>query len=122
MTPGALIKSLRLVYNPHLVISASSDRTVKLWSVREPPYNAHTVGWHKDYVKCLAAANDAGWVASGGFDKRINIWDIEHAKASLTINAESTSMHENTENSLGKFNVLHPCNNRQFIQVSLARP
>jgi WD repeat-containing protein 48 len=52
----------------------------------------------------LTYASKPGWVASGGLDRRINIWDIEKSEAALTIDAgpashftdgssESTSMY-----------------------------
>lgn len=35
-----------------------------------------TIGEHSDYVKCVVAPNyDAPWVASGGLDRRIIMWD-----------------------------------------------
>lgn len=39
------------------------------------------VGRHGDYVRCLAAARDAHWVASGGFDKKICLWDIGETRS-----------------------------------------
>ena len=79
-----------------IVVSASSDRTVKLWSTHEHDIfnNAHTIGWHTDYVKCLASAGRAGWVASSGLDKKIKIWDIERCQAKLTTHSESDQADE----------------------------
>ncbi|CEP07720.1 hypothetical protein [Parasitella parasitica] len=90
------------------VVSASSDRTIKLWKpYSDTPRAAHTIGYHTDYAKCLTYAAKSGWVASGGLDRRINIWDIEKSEAALTIDAspanhftdgsnESTGMLHNT--------------------------
>ncbi|KAI7852561.1 WD40-repeat-containing domain protein [Circinella umbellata] len=80
------VNDIALCENGRFVVSASSDRTVKLWSTYEDDIfnNAHTIGWHTDYVKCLASAERAGWVASSGLDKRIKIWDIERCQATLT--------------------------------------
>lgn len=75
-----------------IVVSASSDRTIKLWKpYSETPRAAHTIGYHTDYAKCLTYASKPGWVASGGLDRRINIWDIEKSEASLTIDAGPAS-------------------------------
>jgi WD repeat-containing protein 48 len=52
--------------------------TVKLWR----PHSADqaiptTLGNHADYVKCLASPGDTStWVASGGLDRKIILWDV----------------------------------------------
>jgi WD repeat-containing protein 48 len=52
--------------------------TVKLWR----PHSADqaiptTLGSHADYVKCLASPGDTStWVASGGLDRKIILWDV----------------------------------------------
>lgn len=48
---------------------------------------AHTIGYHTDFAKCLTYASSPGWVASGGLDRKINIWDIEKSEAALSIDA-----------------------------------
>lgn len=72
-------------------MSCSSDLTVKLWrpqsSTAESP---ETIGHHTDYVKCLAAPRDGagGWVASGGLDRKIRIWDIAGKGQTLEIDSK----------------------------------
>ncbi|KAF9576378.1 hypothetical protein EC968_008673 [Mortierella alpina] len=66
----------------HAVVSASSDRTVKL--VRPHSHNpttAHVIGTHGDYVKTLAYASGPGWLASGGLDKTVHLWDIKEGRS-----------------------------------------
>lgn len=63
------------------LVSASSDLSVKVWrpyaETTEPP---HTLGLHTDYVKRAAVPKDhADWVAAGGLDRRVTLWDINGA-------------------------------------------
>ncbi|KAG2236102.1 hypothetical protein INT48_006118 [Thamnidium elegans] len=83
------------------VVSASSDRTIKLWKpYSDTPKVAHTIGYHTDFAKCLTYASSPGWVASGGLDRKINIWDIEKSEAALSIDA-GPSHHFTDETSEG---------------------
>ncbi|KAI5807257.1 hypothetical protein DFH27DRAFT_590196 [Peziza echinospora] len=85
------VNDIILTHNNQCVASCSSDLTVKLWR----PENAfnespQTIGHHSDYVKCLVAPRDgaAGWVASGGLDRKIRIWDLEGKGEILNIDVK----------------------------------
>ena len=86
-----------------LVITASSDRLVKILkpqflthqSISSPLVSSlrftnnsseteiHNLGCHGDYVKCLALPqNSEKWVASGGLDRSIRIWDVHETRRS----------------------------------------
>ncbi len=58
------------------LVSCSSDTTVKMWR----PYSdspVESIGDHTDYVKCLAIPHQSStWVASGGLDRKIKLWDL----------------------------------------------
>ena len=81
------INDIALAQSNQALVSASSDITVKVWR----PANAdglppQPIGLHSDYVKVLAvpyASSD--WVASGGLDRKIHVWDLNGAGQKLSI-------------------------------------
>ena len=74
-----------------LVLSASSDTTVKVWD-SHGGYCKSTLRTHKDYVKALAYAQDKELVASGGYDKQIFLWDVNVLTALTSTNNTMISM------------------------------
>ena len=52
---------------------------MKLWHPHKTSVS-YTIGYHTDYIKALAYASGPGWVASGGFDKKIALWDIKECR------------------------------------------
>lgn len=69
------------------LVSASSDTTVKVWRPHsENDQIPKTIGLHSDYVKCLASPGvHSDWVASGGLDHKIKIWDLNGGGEKLLI-------------------------------------
>lgn len=61
------------------LVSCSSDRTVCLFNVSES-VRPTRLGFHSDYAKRLAHPSAHNWVASGGLDRKILIWDIAEAR------------------------------------------
>ncbi|CAO3591245.1 unnamed protein product [Absidia cylindrospora] len=103
------------------VVSASADRTIKLWRpYSEESHQAQTIGWHTDYVKCLAYASEARWVASGGLDKRINIWDLEKRQAQLTI--QVGSMNINNDHHGDTSDASHSTSSKSSIYAMAVNP
>ncbi|KAI4748656.1 WD40 repeat-like protein [Aureobasidium sp. EXF-12298] len=81
------ISDLVLAQSNQALVSASSDVSVKVWRPAAtdsmPP---QTIGLHSDYVKVLASpSSDASWVASGGLDRHIRLWDLNGAGQTLSI-------------------------------------
>ncbi|KAF2667657.1 WD40 repeat-like protein [Microthyrium microscopicum] len=84
------INDISLVHHNQAVVSAGSDRAIKLWRPTPEPYPLNTpstIGVHGDYVKALASpGRDSTWIASGGLDKRVSLWDITGKGEILGIN------------------------------------
>jgi WD repeat-containing protein 48 len=81
------VNDIALAQNNTALVSASSDLTVRVWRPLSNDLEApQTIGQHADYVKCLATPNSqADWVASGGLDRRICLWDLNGAGKKLEI-------------------------------------
>ena len=47
------------------------------------------IGRHSDYVRCLAGAREANWVASGGFDRKIKLWDVQEGRTNAVLELPS---------------------------------
>ena len=79
------INDIVLAQNNSALVSASSDITVKVWrpaaTDQLPP---QTIGLHTDYVKRVAApGGNENWIASGGLDRKISLWDLNGAGKKL---------------------------------------
>jgi WD repeat-containing protein 48 len=82
------INDIVLAQNNEALVSASSDITVKLWRPdAHDPHPPQTIGLHSDYVKTLASpGSHSNWVASGGLDRKIYLWDLNGGGQQLEIN------------------------------------
>lgn len=88
------VNDIALAANNTALVSASSDLTVKIWRPLDGETEAHTLGEHTDYVKCLAAPIGGDWVASGGLDRKIYLWDINGKGQSLGIDVSGEEVKE----------------------------
>lgn len=81
------VNDIVLAQNNTALVSASSDLTVRVWRPLSNESEApQPIGQHADYVKCLATpGSNADWVASGGLDRRICLWDLNGAGKQLEI-------------------------------------
>jgi WD repeat-containing protein 48 len=67
---------------------------VKLWRPSTGDSEAHTIGQHADYVKCLATPSGGDWVASGGLDRKIYLWDLNGKGKTLDIDVRGEETAE----------------------------
>jgi WD repeat-containing protein 48 len=81
------VNDLVLAQNHQALVSASSDITVKVWRpAAEDGLPPQTIGLHTDYVKRVASPGlHENWVASGGLDHKISLWDLNGAGEKLQI-------------------------------------
>ncbi|KAF2120584.1 WD repeat protein-like protein [Lophiotrema nucula] len=81
------INDVCLAQNSQALVSASSDITVKLWRpAAQDSLPPQTIGLHTDYVKRVASPGPhESWVASGGLDRKIILWDLNGGGKKLEI-------------------------------------
>lgn len=69
-----------LAFNPTtevLVATASADKTVGMWDLRNVKEKVHTLEGHNDAVTSLSwHPTEAGILGSGSYDRRILFWDL----------------------------------------------
>lgn len=89
------VNDIILTQSNSALVSASSDLTVKTWRPHaDDSQIPTTIGRHSDYVKCLASPGaHSDWVASGGLDHKIQIWDLNGGGEMLHIDIGE---HENS--------------------------
>ncbi|KAF7591225.1 hypothetical protein BBP40_001830 [Aspergillus hancockii] len=83
------INDIVLTKNNSALISASSDTTVRLWRPHSESTDVpNPIGKHADYVKALATpGSHSSWVASGGLDHKVYLWDLNGGGEVLNIDA-----------------------------------
>jgi WD repeat-containing protein 48 len=90
------INDIALAQQHTALVSASADLQVKVWrplasDIQEPV----TIGQHADYVKCLATPSQStDWVASGGLDRKIYLWDLSGAGKTLEIDVQGEEVSQ----------------------------
>ena len=92
------INDIVLAKNNTALVSASSDLTVKVWRpLSEENAEAQSIGAHADYANRLAVPpSDMGlnWVASGGLDRKVCLWDLNGAGKTLEIDVKGDDKPE----------------------------
>ena len=79
-TGGHLDAINALAFNPNselLVATASADKTIGMWDLRNVKEKVHTLEGHEDAVTSLQwHPTEAGILGSGSYDRRIIFWDV----------------------------------------------
>ncbi|PWN39402.1 hypothetical protein IE81DRAFT_369128 [Ceraceosorus guamensis] len=76
------INDILLCNSNQTVVSAGSDGTLQVWNPHDfrSSMTPQVLGSHRDYARALSHAREANWVASGGFDSVIKLWDIQETR------------------------------------------
>ncbi|TIC25953.1 N-acetyltransferase 10 [Wallemia mellicola] len=90
-----------LAMQNQVLISASSDRTVKAWRPHGDAQVPTVVGTHADFVKVLSHARDRHWIASGGLDRFARIWDLNQGGEVVRLPAQHSVYALTTNHSAG---------------------
>ncbi|KAL9097070.1 MAG: hypothetical protein Q9165_001034 [Trypethelium subeluteriae] len=93
------INDIALADNNNALVSVSSDITVKAWRPNaQDPMPPQSIGIHTDYVKRVASpGRRASWIASGGLDRKICLWDLNGAGKQLEISVGEEGEEMNKE-------------------------
>ena len=63
------------------IVTASADSTVKIWDVRSSfKHPIYSFEQHQGTVNSVAISPDGNWIASGGDDGSLKIWEIGSGK------------------------------------------
>jgi histone-binding protein RBBP4 len=69
-----------LAFNPRsefIIATASADKTVGIWDIRNVKEKVHTLVGHTDAVTSLAwNPKEPAILGSGGYDRRVLFWDL----------------------------------------------
>lgn len=102
-----------LSFNPRtefLIATASADKTIGIWDMRNLKQKIHTLEGHVDAVTSLAwHPTEISILGSGGYDRRVLFWDLSRAGEEQTPEDEEDGppellfMHGGHTNHLADF-------------------
>ena len=74
-----------------MLVSASDDKLVKMWSVADRRF-LQTFTGHQNWVKSAQFSADSRMVASGSDDKTVRIWDVADNGKQIHMFTDHTGM------------------------------
>ncbi|BAZ42199.1 protein kinase [Calothrix sp. NIES-4101] len=85
---SSYVMSVAIAPDSKTLASASSDRTIKIWTL-ETGEEIRTLKGHTEAVVKVAFSQDGRTVASGSNDRTIKLWDVETGEAIRTFRGHS---------------------------------
>ncbi|EGR31605.1 WD repeat protein, partial [Ichthyophthirius multifiliis] len=82
------VRSIEFSFNDEFLLSASDDRTLKLWHGNTRKYLTSFLG-HNNVVRMGVFSPDARLIGSCSDDRSIKIWDLQNQKCIYSINSHS---------------------------------
>ncbi|KAJ1878861.1 hypothetical protein H4R99_004857 [Coemansia sp. RSA 1722] len=76
VTSVAVLSSTYILEGSRIGLSASWDKTIKVWMVDRPETTVAVLVGHEDFVKCVVAHPVLPLVYSGSADKTIVVWKL----------------------------------------------
>jgi len=76
------VSSIKFSPNPHnpVVVSASWDKTIKIWTIGKSFNLQATLVGHTGYINNITISPDGSLCASGGKDGTVMLWDLNEEK------------------------------------------
>jgi len=95
------INAVTLTPDGHHIISASSDRTIKIWNLKDETAPLTLTG-HADEVNSVVVSRDGKRLFSGSSDHTLRIWDLESGKELHKLQDAGSSFYTLTVTSNGR--------------------
>ncbi|MCI0743558.1 MAG: WD40 repeat domain-containing protein [Gemmataceae bacterium] len=86
------ISALALSADRQFLVSASSDKTLKLWDLRTG-LARKTFAGHEGNVTSVAFSPDFKWIISASSDRTLKVWDIVSAKVLQTLSGHAEGIN-----------------------------
>ncbi len=77
---GDLVRSVAITSDGRWAVSASSDRTVRVWNL-ERGENVLVLIGHEGWVRSVAVTPNGRWALSASSDRTIRVWDLKKGKS-----------------------------------------
>jgi WD40 repeat protein len=89
---SSTINSIVISADQKILISASADKTIKIWNL-ETGELLKTLTGHTSFVNYLAISPDGQILASASADKTVKLWDLNTGKLLKTLTGHNSFVH-----------------------------